>query len=352
MKIGRKIAELRREKGWTQEKLAEALGVSTPAVSKWETDSSYPDITLLCPLARALDTNVDTLLQFEKALSEHEAVEKVNEVVAKARDAGHETGERLILELIREYPNSLNLKFYAAAAWDCLRMFFPAADEESKARWQENKRTLLNEVRMAKTNAHWQNAAIQLAGSELAEGHLEEAESLLQELPRESVDATMSWAMLYLDRNQPEQALKTVQKRLYSLVHQVQSCLTMMMDERMLPDAEKALKICETLQQLDRLFECDGGVHDALFMEIYLRLNQTEDAAEALNRYVDAITGKLKPPKALLFEPGVTVSGEHDASIREMRSLLAQALREDEKYSKLLAQPKGQAALKKLEESL
>ena len=48
-KIGAQIAALRRAKGLTQEQLAEMLGVSAPAVSKWETDSSYPDITLRCP---------------------------------------------------------------------------------------------------------------------------------------------------------------------------------------------------------------------------------------------------------------------------------------------------------------
>ena len=68
MKIGAKLTELRRKKGLTQNQLAEMLGISAPAVSKWENNSSYPDITLLCPLARALDTNVDTLLQFEETI--------------------------------------------------------------------------------------------------------------------------------------------------------------------------------------------------------------------------------------------------------------------------------------------
>ena len=65
MNIGGHIAALRKARGLTQEQLAAQLGVSAPAVSKWETNSSCPDITLLCPLARALGTNVDTLLQFE-----------------------------------------------------------------------------------------------------------------------------------------------------------------------------------------------------------------------------------------------------------------------------------------------
>ena len=52
LKIGANIAALRKEKGFTQEQLAAMIGVSAPAVSKWETGNSYPDITLLCPLAR------------------------------------------------------------------------------------------------------------------------------------------------------------------------------------------------------------------------------------------------------------------------------------------------------------
>lgn len=70
LRIGKKIIELRKTRGMTQEQLAAALGVTAPAVSKWETDSSYPDITLLCPLARALGTDVDFLLAFEEDLSQ------------------------------------------------------------------------------------------------------------------------------------------------------------------------------------------------------------------------------------------------------------------------------------------
>ena len=49
--IGKKISELRRERNMTQEDLAEAMGVSSQAVSKWETELSCPDIMTLSPLA-------------------------------------------------------------------------------------------------------------------------------------------------------------------------------------------------------------------------------------------------------------------------------------------------------------
>ncbi len=60
--IGNRIGQLRRKKGMSQETLAEKLGVSAQAVSKWENDQSCPDIQLLPQLARVLDTTVDELL--------------------------------------------------------------------------------------------------------------------------------------------------------------------------------------------------------------------------------------------------------------------------------------------------
>ncbi len=64
--IGKRIADLRRAKGLTQDEVAERLGVSPQAVSKWENDISYPDISLLVPLAGLLGVSVDHLLDRKK----------------------------------------------------------------------------------------------------------------------------------------------------------------------------------------------------------------------------------------------------------------------------------------------
>lgn len=60
--IGKRIAELRKNKGLKQEELAEMLGVSGQAVSKWENDQTCPDISLLPQLAKILGVTVDELL--------------------------------------------------------------------------------------------------------------------------------------------------------------------------------------------------------------------------------------------------------------------------------------------------
>lgn len=69
MTIGKRIALLRKEKGLKQEELAEMLGVSGQAVSKWENDQTCPDISLLPQLASILGVTVDELLSGKREMA-------------------------------------------------------------------------------------------------------------------------------------------------------------------------------------------------------------------------------------------------------------------------------------------
>lgn len=60
--FGQRFLRLRKEKALTQEEIAQKIGVSNQAVSKWENDASCPDITLLLQLAEILNVKVDYLL--------------------------------------------------------------------------------------------------------------------------------------------------------------------------------------------------------------------------------------------------------------------------------------------------
>lgn len=59
--IGKVIKDLRKEKGISQENLAQAMGVSVQAVSKWETQNSYPDIILIPEIAKFFNVSIDYL---------------------------------------------------------------------------------------------------------------------------------------------------------------------------------------------------------------------------------------------------------------------------------------------------
>ena len=62
MKFKDKLPKLRKEQNLSQEQLADRLGVSRQAVSKWESGQSYPDMNKMIEIASALDTTLDKLL--------------------------------------------------------------------------------------------------------------------------------------------------------------------------------------------------------------------------------------------------------------------------------------------------
>ena len=89
--LGRRIARLRLAKTATQERLAKELNVSPQAVSKWENDINYPDISLLPDLARFLGVSVDELLSGASASTQETAAVQGN-AVAQEGAAVRENG--------------------------------------------------------------------------------------------------------------------------------------------------------------------------------------------------------------------------------------------------------------------
>ena len=84
MTTGQKIAKLRRERGMTQGGLADALGVSRQAVSKWESDAAFPETEKLVRLSRLLECSIDYLLKQE----DDSAQDKAAAASARGGEAG------------------------------------------------------------------------------------------------------------------------------------------------------------------------------------------------------------------------------------------------------------------------
>ena len=105
MKIGEIIREKRKELSLTQEQLADFLGVSAPAVHKWEKGSTYPDITTLPALARVLHTDLNTLLSFQEDLTAEEIARFTNSLDKMIREEGYEAAFQRGMDEIHQYPN-------------------------------------------------------------------------------------------------------------------------------------------------------------------------------------------------------------------------------------------------------
>ena len=97
MTFGEVVRAERIKKGLTQEKLGELLGVSSQAVSKWETTTCYPDAELLVPLANALDISLDALFR-NGQVTERDAALMVFSLMQKEKEREGKTFE-LILRL-------------------------------------------------------------------------------------------------------------------------------------------------------------------------------------------------------------------------------------------------------------
>lgn len=336
-RLGARIVALRKAKGMTQEQLASALGVSAPAVSKWETDTSCPDITLLCPLARALGTNVDTLLQFEEQPSEEQITEWMNGLLEKIMDQESDQAETMLQELLHKYPSSISLKYHAAAVLTWMELWGMAEPEEKRKKWKEKKRLLTEQIHEEGTMPYCQLATIELASEAIVEEDLDRAERLLNELPREitqyPVDPTMMWTMLYQKRNETEKAREMLQKQLYVHIRKVQNCLMQMLNQELTPDTDQALEICEICRQVDEIFQLGGDLNEGLFAEIYMRAGQTERSLECILKMVKAACGTVQMPNPLLFSSMVQDKKERPAMSKEIRMMLLKGLENEEGYA-------------------
>ena len=109
MKLGNVIRKHRKNLGITQEEMANCLGVTTPAVNKWENDNTLPDVTLLAPIARLLGITTDELLSFKDELTPQEIDNFLLQLRADLEEKDYDTIFLLAKRKIAEYPNCYTL---------------------------------------------------------------------------------------------------------------------------------------------------------------------------------------------------------------------------------------------------
>lgn len=334
LKIGSKIAELRKAKGMAQEQLALALGISAPAVSKWETDNSYPDITLLCPLARALDTNVDTLLEYDEVMTEEKVKAYTNEIIKIERNGDVLLANEKLQKLLCQYPNSVSMKFHAVTLITSFQVMHPECTETQRNEWEKQKKKLLEEIYESKNPAYMNNAISALAVLAIQNNELDRAETLLKQLPENIGDITHYWVQIYLKRGNNDKALELLQKRMFSLVNQTLMCLSLMI-EKVQTDDNKALELCRIYKKIEETFEMKGKSNELVYALVYNRAGYEDRATDSIIRYLEScITDETVIPNPILFSP--TIKFKQDNSSKKMRKeMILRGLSEDETFSKI-----------------
>lgn len=230
MKINEIIRERRIKQGLTQEQLANYLGISAPAVNKWEKGTSYPDIVLLPTLARILDTDLNTLLSFQDSLSEKEVALFMNEVSATIEKDSFEAGFSLAEAKLMEFPTCDLLILNLA-------MLLEGASTLYGRRCKDLEKYLEKIETLYRRSAQSEDAAIREQAqacliSKLMEKHeYTQAQEILHTLPKKSpVDREQVQANIYLAQGELDKAAKLMEEKLFSATTEIHAVLMTLLE--------------------------------------------------------------------------------------------------------------------------
>ena len=227
MKINHIIREKRKELSLTQEQVAEFLGVSTPAVNKWEKGGSYPDITLLPALARLLKTDLNTLLSFQDDLSDVEIVNFVDELDKIVQENGYEIAFQMAIDKIHDFPTCENLIYSVVMYLTGALILYNVSESEQ---YQKVFEAFYEQLSHSQNTEIKEMANSMLISYSLNRKDISKAEELINTLPSSSIDKEERIAILYTEQNKFLDALKIWEHRILNSVTEIQTALMNMLD--------------------------------------------------------------------------------------------------------------------------
>lgn len=276
--LGKRIYQLRKAANMTQKELANLLGISEPAVCKWETDSSMPDIMLLTPLARALHTDLNTLLSYEEMLSP----EKVKELANTAEEIGRTDGtDAEILywkEGLQEYPNS-----------ELLKMAYVKRMMKLQMQKEEMEELLLKLCKSEETEIKLE-AQRYLASFYISRQRYEEAESILALLSDFDFNARHLKAYLLCEKEEYEAARTESEQFLFESIQNALICLSRLAGiAAAIKENEKERIYAEMMCRIEAELGIPFYRGATQMIDYYLRSNEEEEAVKCFETYVENI---------------------------------------------------------------
>lgn len=305
MKIGQIISEKRKEKGITQQALANFIGVSKASVSKWENDLTYPDITLLPLLAAFFDLSLDELLDYHSQLS----TDEIKRIYQLLQDSfSQSNGEEVLQELRRFirryyscYPFILQMGVFILNHFD----YFPnSSNRESSVVYIDEARELFVHVKENAKDVHLINQASNYeAYALLALQRSDEVLTLLGEhvpayFPTESLIANA-----FQQKGELDKGIVTLQSAIAQYLYVMISGLTNYM-QLLLSDVEKFEKTYFRGQAVAEAFNLKQ-LHPLVWINFqlsaaigYAQFNRPEQVKMILSDF-SAVVRKLRLPISL-----------------------------------------------------
>ena len=212
MSLGKVIRKYRKIQNMTQEEMAARLGVTAPAVNKWENENSFPDITLLAPIARLLGISMDTLFSFREELTAEEIRQIIGQADRKLRTQEYEEAFHWAKSVAAQYPNCEQLLLNLAIVLDANRTARNIPDNEE---YDAYLCSLYTRALNSGTEAIRTQAADCLIGFYRRKKQYGKAEELLSYYSPQNPERKRRQAELYAETGRVSQAYKAYEELLF-----------------------------------------------------------------------------------------------------------------------------------------
>jgi len=343
MNIGTVIRKYRKEKQLTQEEVAGYLGVTAPAVNKWENGNSLPDISLLAPIARLLGISTDMLLSFREELTEEEMNEIIRTVSNRIK-SGEDYGTVFSWaeKKMQEYPNCDRLAFQIAQMLDGYRYIYGNTEAEE---YRGKIYGLYVRSLQSADGDVAQSAAVALFHMAVAEEDYEKAQEYLDRIPKRGFNQNQMQAILYHRQKKVEEAYRLYERILFTgfndLNGALNGLLSLSIEEGKI---DRAKSIVDKQKRMAEILEMGKYVEASPGLDLAIHLRDKEEILKILESVIYSIDDMDAFKNSELYSH----MSFSNAGTKEIALMLKNALENDKKVEFVKADRKYQELLEKL----
>lgn len=289
--IGDIIRKYRLAAGLTQEEMARRLGVTTPAVNKWEKNNTQPDISLLAPIARLFGITTDELLSYREELTAEEIRQWVKWLDEALEEQEYAAVFAVAEKKLQEYPSCYQLIWQTAVILDAGRL---ARDVPEKEKYEPAIMHWYEECLEAEDEALRNHAVGSLFEAYIRKEEYAKAEKYISNLSQENPERKRMQALVYSRTGKREDAFRMYEELLFSDYQRLQLILSslymMYMEDSDYPMAHKLVDVEQALAgafEMGRYHEISTGLELAA---VEKDVNETEKIMRGILENIDTIT--------------------------------------------------------------
>ena len=252
LNFSKNLLKLRKERKITQENLANYLGVTKSAVSKWELNQSYPDITLLPIIASYFDISIDKLLGYESHINDEEVRMLYKELIKEFSTEKFDDVYKKCIEYEKKYYTCYFLQFRLGLLY-CNHAYL-AEEEVKMMAVYEHATEVFRRIELNCKNANLAKEALSLKSyCNLIMGKCDEIISDLKDINQVSMPIENILSKAYLIKGDKEKSSKILQISIFNnFINSLQSMTDIILcydenNEKQERYIEKVVKIIDIL---------------------------------------------------------------------------------------------------------